>query len=415
MRNRLTSVNTRSRRRGFTLIELLVVISIIATLAAFTLPAIQQAREAARKTQCLNNMRQVGLAIYNFAQDNRGELPPLTGGVDMINVSDFATPTVNPLGPAPWSVHILPQLEQRQLYARLTDQNEAVQNRETIGPNPGNTDLGQTRIEVFNCPDDPERNGSGHKTYVVNGGYTTQSRWDAAGVPTAGPGRFGFDSYYQWPALGAALATDRININVTTATGMFFRTETNGLFTSANLGGNYAPPGLSNTLDRVSNQDGLTQTMMITENVDVRNYSGTVDNGTFGAVTLGRGAGGFASIYHGDLAVSLRLTDGSSGNSPADASVAGGAGEVGNAARALTVNAPTGSPSDRSMINAELGLGVAGDTPRPSGLHPNGVNMIMGDASGKFVNDRIDQSVYVRLLSSNGNSYGQQILSSSDF
>src|SRR3954451_13552539 len=68
----------RSHRRGFTLIELLVVIAIIAVLIALLLPAVQAAREAARRAQCINNLKQLGIAMHNY-HDVNGSLPPGSG------------------------------------------------------------------------------------------------------------------------------------------------------------------------------------------------------------------------------------------------------------------------------------------------------------------------------------------------
>jgi prepilin-type N-terminal cleavage/methylation domain-containing protein/prepilin-type processing-associated H-X9-DG protein len=97
-----------SRRRGFTLIELLVVIAIIAVLIALLLPAVQAAREAARRAQCVNNLKQLGLAVHNYHQTNNA-FPPS---------NMFLGPTAD-LGwgwNATWGVILLPNLEQSAMY-----------------------------------------------------------------------------------------------------------------------------------------------------------------------------------------------------------------------------------------------------------------------------------------------------------
>jgi prepilin-type N-terminal cleavage/methylation domain-containing protein/prepilin-type processing-associated H-X9-DG protein len=94
-----TNSSRRATRAGFTLIELLVVITIISLLIAILLPALQKAREAANNVKCMSNMRQVGTAIYTYANDNEGRLPgpawgdvpPVYGDPNGSNPPDYVT------------------------------------------------------------------------------------------------------------------------------------------------------------------------------------------------------------------------------------------------------------------------------------------------------------------------------------
>jgi prepilin-type N-terminal cleavage/methylation domain-containing protein/prepilin-type processing-associated H-X9-DG protein len=107
----------KSMRKGFTLIELLVVIAIIAILIALLLPAVQQAREAARRSQCKNNLKQIGLAMHNY-HDVFNKFPP-----GYINYS-LSQPATN--GHWAWSALILPYIEQGVLFKQLNVGNVSV-------------------------------------------------------------------------------------------------------------------------------------------------------------------------------------------------------------------------------------------------------------------------------------------------
>jgi prepilin-type N-terminal cleavage/methylation domain-containing protein len=114
---------------GFTLVELLVVIAIIGVLIALLLPAVQAAREAARRLKCTNNLKSYGLAVHNFHDANNG-LPPATighreGGTPEFSDVDSTTENNMKMGRATFWVLILPYMEQQQLYDFVSEKSDS--------------------------------------------------------------------------------------------------------------------------------------------------------------------------------------------------------------------------------------------------------------------------------------------------
>jgi prepilin-type N-terminal cleavage/methylation domain-containing protein len=157
-------------RRGFTLVELLVVIAIIGILVGLLLPAVQAAREAARRMQCSNNLKQIGLALHNY-NSTYSSMPAGSNGLPNAAGTNF-----NGHGWT-WHASILPFIEQGTLY-------NAIQGADGMGNERGDQNTGKplvvrdTTLSIFLCPSQPDvRTGSqknGYQPSNYNGNMGTR-------------------------------------------------------------------------------------------------------------------------------------------------------------------------------------------------------------------------------------------------
>ena len=159
------------RRSAFTLIELLVVIAIIAVLIALLLPAVQQAREAARRTQCKNNLKQIGLAFHNY-HDTYNVFPISMGWNPL---------TQDRQGTFSDKVFMLPYLDRGPDY-NATNFNDFPWDSNGWFGNNSNTAVQSKRLPVFNCPSQPydAAGGQGNHTYAINLGEQINGKFDGS-------------------------------------------------------------------------------------------------------------------------------------------------------------------------------------------------------------------------------------------
>jgi prepilin-type N-terminal cleavage/methylation domain-containing protein len=379
-------------RAGFTLIELLVVIAIIATLVSLIAPAVQSARRAARKLECLNNMRNVGLAIQNFASGNGDKLPDLsktqqvTVTFDNTGASIAAIP--NQTLEVNWAMQLFPLIDLTALSKKI--RNEA---RQTAAGFAQVNDTERTWLQVFTCPDDPNNyRKAGGLSYVVNAGYipstdgtAVNGDWELCGgsVPyasfTALDGYainwnttnavYGFNS--TWPISSTSVGPiDVEDLRRQYATGVFFRYRP---FDSTRV-----------TLDSISQGDGMETTLLLTENINAQNWWSTATGDiAFGARVLVNATRQPQRFFANG---SIRPDFGSA--TPYS---------LGNSA----INVSTGS--------------LPGTAPRPSSLHAGAVNVIMASGAGKTLSENVDADVYMKLITSNGQAFGQVTLDAAGF
>lgn len=180
-----TLTTTQTRKNGFTLVELLVVIAIIGVLIALLLPAVQAAREAARRMSCQNNEKNIGLACLNY-ENSKNLLPPGSQNKTRVNANGLS-----------FLFYVLSYAEQ----GALNNQVQAeVQRIEAQTGNDANTyslsDLNDLEIPIFRCPSDTEikgnlREGSKGSSYcAVAGSYISRfARQNGGNAPTCGDGK----------------------------------------------------------------------------------------------------------------------------------------------------------------------------------------------------------------------------------
>jgi len=175
----------RPRRSGFTLVELLVVIAVIGILVALLLPAVQAAREAARRIQCSNNLKQIGLALHNHLSTH-GNFPPAGRGYGMC----WGMPVDGEVKNFSGLVSILPYLELQTIYDQFNHEeafsDSNVNSSGMVVGNPatnGNAALAETVLQAFLCPSDADETAILNDTLL---GFSSTFYSPAAGFTGAG-------------------------------------------------------------------------------------------------------------------------------------------------------------------------------------------------------------------------------------
>lgn len=361
-------VPKKQQRRGFTLIELLVVISIIATLAALILPAVQNARAAARRAECQNNMKQLCTAIMNFTSKKNGQLPAL--------YDQYGSVGTGPSVPVyrSWAVALLPELD-----------NSAVLRE--IEETPGGTF--NLSLKMFQCPVDTNNfQIPGGLSYVANGGYVDDGVWPSS-TTSATTGWEHWAGSADWDGVTGVTAAD---LTVAHATGVFWRPATAGVQPPGTAVADSITDSFRPSLDYISTGDGQTNTILFAENVQAQRWD-TADS--------------FANIAFGvPVDVGVDTT----------AATAGPPLNISLALQPLAAwGSGTGTIESNDALPSRNIIGPVGQFPRPSSNHLGTSLYGFADGAARQISDSINWDVYVKLVSPNGQRFGQNVAGLEDY
>jgi prepilin-type N-terminal cleavage/methylation domain-containing protein len=373
------------KRKAFTLVELLVVISIIGVLTSLLLPAVQQAREAARRSSCQNNLKQIALAVHNFANAT-GYFPrSLCGFGGVTHGPNFEPATL---------VKILPYLDQEKLYVqynRYQDWSDKTTPAQTDGLS--NLQIAQTAIPTFICPSTPV-------IPRTDGDAAAADGWD----PTLGAAVTDYSPTTSVGGLQVSGAAPVLTPDTTVKKGLVAKVGPGILnhdcFDKADAS---TPDNLKQSASTFSNvTDGLSNTILIAESAGrpYRYIKGgvrlTADTDLVGSWTGGSAANAKPDRAHNfvnggawarpcsDLQIRGAKDDGTSDGTVWDTSlVIYGVNRTNGGAVDFSSSPFSSTAGDTGHDWFDMGSGEI------YAFHPGGANVAVGDGSVRFVNDNI--------------------------